>query len=173
MSGHFAGRSTSGKGLSEPCEEDCWHDDGPAAVVQICLAQLSRKWPSVRVACLLEGSVSLSPCVWYLCCNECAPCPCQRIWRVSRGAREGVLVFIPCALAMGVSKHHFMHWPLSPHSRVARREILSFFSRNSEYSGRLVGLHLITLQQLWQLQHESITFNAYVWLFSQIHFPAQ
>ena len=59
----FAGRSISGKMSSELCEEECWHDGGRAAFVQICLAQLSRKWPSVRVACLLEGSVGLSPCV--------------------------------------------------------------------------------------------------------------
>ena len=32
---------------------------------------------------------------------------------VSRGARETVLVFIPCALVLGVSKHHFTHWPYS------------------------------------------------------------
>ena len=50
----------SGKGSVAPCEKDIWHGDDPAAVVQICLSQLPRNWPSVRVACLLEGSVSLS-----------------------------------------------------------------------------------------------------------------
>ena len=56
----FAGRSVSGKGSSEHCEEDSRHEGDPAAVVRICLAQLRHKWPSVRVASLLESSVDLT-----------------------------------------------------------------------------------------------------------------
>ena len=40
----FASCTIPGIG-SLPCEENCWHVDGPAAVVQICLAQLSHKCP--------------------------------------------------------------------------------------------------------------------------------
>ena len=40
----FAGRSMSGKGSLETCEEDCWHEDNLAAVVRICLVQLRHKW---------------------------------------------------------------------------------------------------------------------------------
>ena len=41
----------SGKGSLEYCEEESSHEDDPAAVVRICLAQLR------RVASLQEGSV--------------------------------------------------------------------------------------------------------------------
>ena len=92
-----------GKGPLEPCEKDCWHVDDPAAVVRIGLAQLRHKLPSVRVASFLEGSVGLS----------------------HRACKRISADFVACALALGVSKHHFPQRPLSPHSRAAQRKNLN------------------------------------------------
>ena len=55
----FAGCSTSGK-ESLPCENKSGQGVCLDGVVTICLTQLHRKWPSVRCASLLEGSIHLS-----------------------------------------------------------------------------------------------------------------
>ena len=147
----FASCTMSGKGSVEPCEKDCWHDDDGAVVVQICLSQLSRGWPSVR-ACLLEGSVSLSlhACERVSADMNAQPFRINASDFLSCRARETVLVFFPCELVLGVSKQYFTHKPYFPHFRAARRESLNVFCFNGEYSGRFVGFfHLIALQQLW------------------------
>ena len=147
----LAGCSTSGQ-ESLRCENKSGQG------VSLDGTQLHRKWPSVRCASLLEGSIHLSLHARVSNVLE------ARVQCVPFRTREVILVLVPCATVLGVSKHFVTRSSLSPHSRTAQRRVSA---RILDFLPHQTATAIATSARKQALS----VLNAHVWLFSRIRIP--